>query len=143
MTDNAGSYKARSQLGLETQKDGTLTLNSETLNDAIENDLDSLVSLLAGDGDEIEGIATSLNDYLEGLTNSSTGLLAGREESISSNLKRIDNRIVQSELRLAKREETLRSQFNAMEQMVSVMNAQSDYLTQQMSAMADMWNYNK
>lgn len=143
LTDNTGSFKALSQLGLETQKDGTITLNSEMLDDAIENDLDSLVSLLAGDENELEGIATSFNDYLEGLTDNLTGLLAGREESITSNLSRIDNRIEQAELRLVKREETLKSQFNAMEQLVSLMNAQSDFLTQQMSAISDLWNYKK
>ncbi len=143
LTDNEGSFRALSQLGLETQKDGTITLNTDTLNDAIDSDLDSLVSLLAGDGDEFEGIATTFDNYLDGLTNNTTGLLAGREESITSNLRRLDGRIEQMELRLFKREETIRSKFNAMEQMVSLMNAQSDFLTQQMSAISDMWNYNK
>jgi len=142
-SDNDGIYTALSQLGLETQKDGTLTLNTETLDAAIENNLDSVVSLLAGEEGGDGGVATQFEDYLSSLTNSTTGLLAGRSESINSNVKRIDDRIIQMELRLEKRESTLRSQFNAMEQMVSVMNAQSDYLTQQMSAMADLWNYNK
>jgi len=143
LTDNTGNFKALSQLGLETQKDGTITLNNDTLTDAIENDLDSLVSLLAGDGDEFGGIAETFNDYLENLTSSSSGLLAGRKESITANISRIDNRIEQTELRLAKREKMLNAQFTAMEQMVSLMNAQSDFLTQQMSAISDLWNYKK
>ena len=143
LTDNAGSFKALSQLGLETQKNGTITLDSTTLNDAIENDLDSLVTLLAGDGEKFEGIGATFSDYLENLTSSQTGLLAGREESINSNIGRIDTRMEQTELRLIKREETLKSQFIAMEQMVSLMNAQSDYLTQQMSAISNLWNSNK
>jgi len=143
LTGNSGSFKALSELGLETQKDGTVTLNSETLGNAIDNDLDSLVSLLAGEEDGDGGLATTFNNYLETLTNSTNGLLAGRKTSISTNLTRIDDRIAQSELRLVKREETLKAQFLAMEQMVSVMNAQSDYLTQQMSAMSNLWNYKK
>jgi len=142
MTDNGGSFKALSELGLETQKDGTVTLNMETLNDAIDNNLDSLVSLLAGD-EEHEGLAARFNDYLESLTNSTDGMLAGRKASISTNIKRIDTRINQTELRLVKREKMLNAQFTAMEQMVSLMNAQSDFLTQQMSAISDLWNYKK
>lgn len=143
LTDNNGTFKALSELGLETQKDGTISLNSETLNNAIDTDLDSLVSLLAGEEDGDDGLAAVFDEYLETLTNSTDGLLAGRSESITSNLSRIDDRIEQMEIRLAKREETLKSQFLAMEQMVSIMNAQSDYLTQQMSAMSNLWNYNK
>ncbi len=143
ITGNSGGIKALSQLGLETQKDGTIKVNSTTLSDAVDNNLDSVVSLFTGDGDKFEGIASTFDDYLSNLTNSRTGLLAGREESITSNISRIDTRIEQSELRLVKREETLKSQFIAMEQMVSLMNAQSDFLTQQMSAISNLWNYKK
>lgn len=143
LTSNSGSFKALSELGLETQKDGSLTLNTETLDAAIDTDLDSLVSLLAGEKDGDGGLAKDFNDYLESLTNSTTGLLAGRTTSITSNISRIDSRIEMSEMRLEKREETIRSQFLAMEQMVSLMNAQSDFLTQQMSAISNIWNYQK
>ncbi len=141
--DNSGSFRAMSELGLETQKDGTLTINSSTLTDAIDGDFDSLVSLLAGNTDGNEGIATQFEEYLEGLTSSSSGLLAGRKENIDSNIKRIDTRIEQMEKRLAKREETLRKQFLAMEQLVSIMNSQSSFLTQQMTAISNLWNYKK
>jgi flagellar hook-associated protein 2 len=140
---NQGEFKALSQLGLETQKDGTLKLNSTVLNEAIDTNLDSVVSLLAGNEDGTGGLASQLEEYLTSMTDSTKGLLAGRRENINSNIERIDDRIAQMELRLAKREETLKSQFTAMEQLVSVMNSQSDYLTQQMSALSNLWNYNK
>ncbi len=137
-TDNNGSFSALSQLGLETQKDGTITLNTDTLDAAIAQDIDSVVSLLAGEEGGTGGLATSFNNYLESLTDSTNGLLAGRTESITSNISRIDDRIEQSELRLAKREETLRSKFNAMELLVSVMNAESDFLTQQLASISSL-----
>ena len=143
LSDNNGSFRALSQLGLETQKDGTLTLNAETLDAAIKTDFDSVVSLLAGEKNGDGGVGAQFKDYLESLTNSSTGLLAGRTESINSNVSRMDERIYQMELRLEKRESTIRSQFNAMEQLVSVMNSTSDYLNTQMSALENLWNYNK
>lgn len=142
-TANTGTLKTLSQLGLETQKDGTIKLNSTTLSAATSSDLDSVVSLLAGDEDGEGGLATQFEEYLESLTDSTKGVLAGRKESANRNIERIDERIAQTELRLAKREETLKAQFSAMEQLVSVMNSQSSYLTQQMSALSNLWNYKK
>ncbi len=131
LTSNNGSFKALSQLGLETQKDGTLILNSDTLNKAIESDLDGVISLLAGEEGGSGGIATQFEDYLDGLTDSTQGLYAGRSQSITNNLKRIDNNINLMEIRLEKREENLRNQFNTMEQLISTLNSQGDYLSQQ------------
>lgn len=138
LTNNSGSFTALTHLGLETQKDGTLTLNSTTLNDAIETDLDSVISLVAGIEDGDGGLGADFTGYLESLTDSTDGLLAGRSESITSNIARIDTRIESSTLRLEKREELIRSKFNAMEQMVSLLNAQSDFLTQQMDFLGNL-----
>ncbi len=138
--DNNGSFKTLSQLGLETQKNGTIIVDSTVLNEAIDNDLDGLVSLLGGEEDGNGGVAKQFEDYLSGMTNSNSGMLAGREESINANIEKMESRITQMELRLVKREETMKKQFLAMEQLVSVMNAQSSFLTQQMSSISNLWN---
>ncbi len=138
---NGGSFSSISQLGLETQKDGTIKVNDTTLSAAIDSDIDSVVSLLSGpNGDD--GIAVTFQEYLESQTSSTDGMLAGRETNITSGLSRLDDRIEQMEMRLAKREETMRSQFNAMELLVSSMNAQSDYLTQALSGLENLWKRN-
>lgn len=136
-TDNEGSYKALSQLGLETQKDGTISLNSKIFDEAVSSDFDGVVSLISGTEDT-DGVAQLFGDYLESMTDSTNGFLAGRESSINNNIKRIDRNIELQEARLVKREETLRAQFTAMEQLVSVMNAQSNYLTQQLENIANL-----
>ncbi len=135
--ENSGTLRALSQLGFETQKDGTLQVNEKTLNAAIDTNLDSVVSLLAGE-DGVEGVATRFKNYLFDLTSSATGMLQGRRESINSNLKRIDTKIDASQARLEQRQKTLEAQFSAMETLVSNLNAQSSYLTQQMTALTNM-----
>ena len=139
--DTGGSIQALSQLGLETQKDGTLTLNSTVLNSAIENDLDSVVTLLAGEEDGDGGLGQKFEDYLSGLTDSIDGLYAGRQKSINDSIARIDAQIEKMEERLEKREETLLAQFNAMEQLVSTMNSQSSFLTTQLASIENIMNY--
>jgi len=140
---NSGSFKALAELGLETQKNGTIKLNTTTLNKAIDSNLEGIATLLAGEEDGTGGLATQFKDYLEALTNSTNGLLAGRKENINANIGRIDERISQNEARLGQREKTLRAQFNAMEQLVSVMNAQSSFLTTQLKSLEGLWNYNR
>ena len=139
---NSGVFTALSQLGFETQKDGTLKVNEKTLNAAIDENLDSVVSLLAG-GDAGEGVATRFKNYLFDLTSSATGMLQGRRERITSNLKRIDNKMQASQARLEQRQKTLERQFSAMESLISGLNAQSSYLSQQMTAITNMMSGNK
>ena len=133
----SGVFTALSQLGFETQKDGTLKVNEKTLNAAIDGNLDSVTSLLAGENG-VDGIAGQFQDYLGSLTDSVSGLLKGRKDSIDSNLRRLDTRITSMEMRLEKRQQMLERQFSAMETLISGLNAQSSYLNQQMTAITNM-----
>ncbi len=134
---NSGAFSSLSQLGFETQKNGTLEVNSTTLSAAINKNLDDVASLLAGE-EGVEGIATKFKNYLYEMTNSGTGMLQGRKESINSNLGRIDNQITKMETRLEKRQKTWEAQFSAMETLVSGLNSQASYLTQQMNILNKM-----
>lgn len=141
--DTNGTYSSLAELGLETQKDGTVYLSTTKLSDAIKSDENSVINLLSGsENGESEGIINKFETYLEQLTDSKDGLYAGRKDSIESNITRINNNIEKAEARLEKREATLQSQFNAMEQLVSVMNSQSSFLTTQLASLENLWNYN-
>ncbi|TYP00172.1 flagellar hook-associated protein 2 [Geothermobacter ehrlichii] len=139
VVDTGGSFQSLADLGLETQRDGTLVVDDTQLSDAIDRDLDSIVSLLAGN-DTTEGIATKFETTLESLTDDSTGFLTSREESINRTIERINANIERIQDRLDKREQRLLDQFNAMETLVSALNAQGDYLTQQMTMLQNMWS---
>lgn len=134
-----GSYSTLSQLGVETQRDGTITLSSTKLTDAMAEDYDSVVGLFAGAGG-VDGIAAQFASYLEDMTDSVDGIYASRKKSTSSTVSRIDQRIEILELRMEQRENTLRSKFSAMEELVSSLNAQSSFLLQQMANMPKIGN---
>lgn len=143
-----GAYNTLSGIGLETQRDGTIELNSTRFDEVLEAGVINLEKLFAGEKDDqgnttVEGISTRLVGYLEGVTNSTTGFLASSEEITTSNIRRIDDQIARMELRMVKREDTLRAQFAAMEQLVSLMNAQSSFLDQQLSAISSMMSGSK
>ncbi|WP_456384399.1 flagellar filament capping protein FliD [Desulfolithobacter sp.] len=135
---NGGIFTTLSELGFETQKDGTVVVNKDKLSSAIDNNLDSVISLLAGD-DGQGGLAKNFQDYLESMTDSTNGMLAGRKESINNNIEQIDSQIERTEARLAKREETIRAQYLAMEQLVSQWNATGNYLMQQLDSISGLY----
>lgn len=134
---NSGSFAAMSQLGMKTQRDGTIQLDDAVLTNAIKNDLDSVAKLMVGEG-EAQGIAVRFQDYLKGMTHSNDGLYAANKKSTETTVKKIDSRIEQIEMRLEKKQETMRNKFAALENLISSMNSQSNFLTQQMDLLNNM-----
>ena len=129
-----GAYTSLSQIGFETQRDGTITLNSSSLSSALANDYDAVIGLFSGDN-SFEGISSKFATYLDTMTDSIDGLYAGRKVTTDSNTRRIEQRIINMEARLEQKEKTLRAQFSAMEDLVSGLNAQGGYLLQQLASM--------
>ena len=128
-----GAYSSLSQLGFETQRDGTVRLNEATLNEALANDYEGVANLFAGTA-ETQGVAAQFSTYLRNATDSSDGFYAARRSSTNSSIRQIDQRILSLEARLEQKERTLRAQYSAMEQLVSGLNSQGSYLMQQLSA---------
>jgi len=116
------------KLGLKTDAhDGTISIDSATLADALESDLESVTALFAGNDSE-EGLASRFDTFLAAKTNATTGLLASRQKTTDASIKRIDNDIARTEARLEAREEFLREQYAALETLVDSLNSQASYL---------------
>ncbi len=123
------------EIGISTNKDdGTISLDTTKIDKIISNDYQSLENLFLGQTGA-EGINTKFLTYLEGMTDSATGLYSSRKKSTESAIKGIDRNIDNMELRLEKREKSMRAQFNALELLMSSMNSTSNYLSQQISSM--------
>lgn len=132
--DNSGGFKILSQIGITTNLDGTLTQNNAELDEALADNFDDMVALLSGD-DEEDGVMKKFNSLLLEVTSSSTGMYALQKDAYDIAVDRYDTQISMMETRLEKRELALRAQFTAMENLVSSLNAQSDFLTQQLNAL--------
>ncbi len=129
--NNTGTFNILAEIGIKTNIDGTLSQNNSKLDTALENNFDDLVALLAGD-DDVGGVMKNFNSMLLGITSTTTGMYATQKNSYESKISSFDLQISQMELRFDKREFSLRSQFTAMESLVSNLNAQGDFLTQQL-----------
>lgn len=135
--DTSGDFSVLSQLGISTQRDGSISLDEAKLDHAVTNNFDDVVSLLAGEGSE-PGVMKHLNSALLDITGVSSGIYADKKDSYESSLKSINSQIDRMEMLASKREQTMRAQFNSLELLVSEMNAQSDYITQQMDMLSNM-----
>ncbi len=126
---NTGSLHTLTDLGITSNKDGTLTLNSSKLDTALAGNVNGLVALLAGE-DTVDGVMKKFNSFLVKQTSTSTGMYAGKKDLYKTQTARLDNQIAEKETLMAKIEKTMRARFDAMELMVSNLNSQSTFLTQ-------------
>ncbi|MGB3212418.1 MAG: flagellar filament capping protein FliD [Desulforhopalus sp.] len=137
-----GSLQILSEIGISTQSDGTLLLNNAELATALESKFDDVVKLLAGE-DSSDGVMKKFNSYLVGATSTTDGMYAEKRDRYEGAVKRLDEQILQKEPMMEKIEARIRAQFNAMELLVSNLNATGDYLTQQMEMLSNLSNGNK
>lgn len=132
---DSGAGTGLFQLGIKSQKDGTLLLDSAKLNSAIKEDLAGVEALLAGD-EMTDGIADELHSALTSFTSAVTGFLAGRQNNYDSTISRIDRDIARNELRVEALETRLVAKFSVLEGLINSLNVQGNYLTQQMSLLS-------
>jgi flagellar hook-associated protein 2 len=129
---NSGSLHTLADVGIATNKDGTLTLSSSKLDSAMGTGLDAMVKLLAGE-DATNGVMKKFNSYLVDLTSTTKGMYAEKKNRYQTRAERIDTQITLKETSMEKIEKTMRARFTAMELLVSNLNSQSNFLTQQIT----------
>lgn len=124
---NSGPMVMLSQAGIETQKDGTLKVDSTKLTDALENNYTDFVNMFAGT-EKQDGVMDKFKTLMSKYTDSIDGLYVTKKTSHDSIDKSLDSQILRMESRLEKREQSLNAQFSAMEDMLALFNTQSAFL---------------
>lgn len=128
---SGSQYSYLSQVGITTDDQNNFVVDSSKLNDAIQTDFESFVNLFAASG---EGFADRLSGLADGWL-SSNGLIDAREDGLNAQLDRNENDQLRWESRLDSIELRLRSQFSALDSLVSQLNSTGDYLTSQLAAL--------
>jgi len=150
VSGSSGNYKTLADLGITSnKKDGTLSVDSAKLTDALSNRFDDVVDFFTHNGDTYGlpdsqyGMSQQLNSMIENLvhayegpTSTSNGIISIRTKGLNDTIGDIDQQISSMEIRLAKKEESLRSQFTAMEQLVSNLQGQGNTLLSYLSKLS-------
>jgi flagellar hook-associated protein 2 len=125
---SGATVTSMSQLGVKMQKDGTLVFDATMLTSAFQSDPTSVADAVAAYG-------TAMEDATDAMTGT-FGLVSSRIEGLSRSLKDIDLRKETLSARLANIELRYRTQFTALDGMMSSMTATSSFLTQQIANMS-------
>jgi len=124
-----GDVRILGDLGITTTtKDGTLAIDSDKLDDALDNNFDALSTFLSGE----DGLMGRLDAKLDPYTKDG-GIIEGRTDSLQKTLSGIDEQRERLELRLSSMETRLLAQFNAMDTLVANLSSTSTFLTGQLA----------
>lgn len=125
----SGTLNNLSQIGITTNLNGTLSVDTTTLESALSDNFSGVTNLLAGDGTSA-GVMQKFNSYLLDQTSLTQGMYAQKKAITQDKLDSMDSQIAQKTSALNKEEATLKARFSAMETLVSSLNSQSSFLTQ-------------
>jgi len=130
-----GNSLSLSQLGVETDRYGVLTLNSETLDDKIDADVDLVQQFFVGnEGDDNGGFAKSFDEKLSFYTDSD-GIIQNRIDSKTNQLDDLDDQRVSLASKMESLSSRLYAQYNAMDLLVASLNNTSSYVQAQLENM--------
>jgi len=120
-----GSIDALSKIGVETQKDGTLKLNSTDFQAALSSDYASVQALFSESTGPLQTIQTTIDDVYVDSTN---GTLQSRTDTLESSIEDTQENIDDFDKYLKSYSERLREQFTAMEIAMGEMQSTQAYL---------------
>jgi len=125
---NTGSstYNSLASIGITTNKDGTLSLNSATLSNALATNFSAVSALFSSPG---SGIATSLNTQLT-TDLGSTGAIASNTTSLTSQETALTKKTTDLTAQMAALSASLTQQYSALNSLLSSLQTTSAYLTQ-------------
>ncbi|MEM6285856.1 MAG: flagellar filament capping protein FliD [Bacteroidota bacterium] len=110
--DDAGDLTSLADLGITTNRDGTLVLDDPSaLDEALAASPGAVGALFGGE----DGLAARLQSRTEALLGDS-GTIEQRKDIIDQRVERLDAQIERWDVRLERREETLRAQFAQLEE---------------------------
>ncbi|MFG0380590.1 flagellar filament capping protein FliD [Pseudomonas sp. zbq_18] len=129
MTGEEGT-RALAELGITTQKDGTLKIDDAALTSALGSNLEGVADYFTGD----KGLMGRLDKMVEGYLKSN-GVFDQRTKSLQSTLSNIDDQREALDLRIEKVQERLVAQYSAMDQLVANLTRTSEALSNQLASL--------
>jgi len=109
-TAGTGAVESLGDLGISMNKDGTLTLDSGTLDSAIQNNFSAVQSFMQGTSSN--GFVSFINNQMSSLTDPSNGAFTVDLQSISNENKDLQDQIDNFQIYLGQQTVILTAEFN-------------------------------
>ncbi|MBS0435379.1 MAG: flagellar filament capping protein FliD [Proteobacteria bacterium] len=133
----SGTYARLSDIGLELQQDGSLTVNSTKLDKALAN-LPEITKLFSN-SNLTDASLDGFGKRFRTLTSSMIGIdggLSSRSQALSDKLKRNQDDQDRMQTRLDQTQKRLEKQYGALDKQMASLNSLSSYVAQQVT----VWN---
>lgn len=112
------------EIGISTNRDGTLSVNTSTLNSKLSSNLTDVANLFT----DSNGIGNEIYDYTDSVTKSITGTIAIKVDGLGDTVSDISEDITKLEERLEITERNLRRQFSSLESLLGSLTTQGQFL---------------
>jgi flagellar hook-associated protein 2 len=131
------TLNALNLIGITTSgKEATLTVDETKLTAALDASPEKVALLFgASSTNGNDGVATRMDATVTLWTKSGTGFLTAKTDSLTDRIEDIEEQVKKMEDRLSIREANLWRQFIALEEALTVMSAQSNWLAMQLGQM--------
>lgn len=135
---DASSFSAPSLVGIEIQRDGSVTFDRDKFLDAMTTDIDQVTRMFTSGFEEgaEAGILDRMVDAADVAAGFGTGLLSTAEESEKARIETFNDQIDAFEARFERKEIQLRKLYSDLEVAIGGLNSQSNWLAGQLNSLA-------
>jgi len=123
-----GTVRTLADLGLKTNRDGSLTLDKTALQKALDKGGDAVNRMFS---QVSTGVAAQMKDVSQRYTNTTDGLLSLTRNALGDSIKKLGDQSTTMQARIDSYKTTLIAQFTAMEKIVSGFKSIESFLTSQ------------
>jgi flagellar hook-associated protein 2 len=127
------SVRSLADLGLKTARDGSLSIDSDTLTRALATDPAAVNAMFST---QSTGLSAVIDKMVQSETAPTTGLLVADQDGLNKTSAALDDQAATIQLRVDSYRQMLVSQFTAMETTVSGLKSMGSYLTSAFSSMS-------
>ena len=123
-----GTVRTLADIGLKTNRNGSLTVDATTLSSAMGRDPSAIDTLFST---ATSGIGAFVSTLVTRQTSSGSGILAMDQKGLTDRISALDTQIERMQARVDAYKKGLLAQFSAMEDTLSSLKSTSNYLTTQ------------
>ncbi|MHB9119682.1 MAG: flagellar filament capping protein FliD [Burkholderiales bacterium] len=130
ISSTGSPYDSLAQLGITTQQDGTLAVNSTTLQNALTANPSAVAAVFTNNG---QGVADQLSSLALNLTDPAGGVIASEISSVSGALRSSQNTQQDLTYSYSQQTQNLQSQYTYLTGLLSSLQSSSQFFTGQSS----------
>ncbi|PWU30176.1 flagellar cap protein FliD [Pseudomonas sp. RW407] len=130
LSSSSGTLQVLSQLGITSQKDGTLSVDSSKLSKGLETYSGNIQSFFTGSDGFLKRMYNAVDSYAK-----TNGILDQQTDSINSTISSLKKQQTDLDDRTAKLTDILYAKYNAMDSLVAQLNATSSSVMTTLNAL--------